>query len=319
MENGIDWFLQADENSVQLILDKVQKIKKCSYAENIYVVFKNNIPNKQIVKFTSLDVKVICSDNHIFDVIENNAQAKFLCYIDLNTHIGNLTIIEDILTYESRLIFHPKYYTEKHDKVKNENIIKKLNLSLLYNEELETYYDFPQFFVKEFLKKTLLLTQSRNAEEIIRSYFLGLFSCGKFKDYYYKSHNLMIDCDHYYTHDVLNNFFFIRHILNTPVKMYDPKHLTPYSKDKNAGFNPSVIKVKNNLFCLLRKDSAILKKTQVWSQSEMSYDIRKYELNQDGNISEINDKEYDKIKCKFKFKDESYYSIKRCDVSVEKT
>lgn len=318
MENGIDWFLQADNNSVKLILDKVQKLKKCSYTENIYVVFKNNIPNKQIVKFTSVDVKVICSDNHIFDVIKNNAKAKFLCYIDLNTHIGNLTIIEDVLTYESRLIFHPKYYTEKHDKEKNENIITKLNLSLLYNEELETYYDFPQFFVKEFLKKTLLLTKSRNNEEVIRSYFLGLFSCGKFKDYYYKSHNLMIECDHYYTHDVLNNFCFIRHVLNTPVKMYDPRHLTLYSKDKNTGFNPSVTKIKNNLFCLLRKDSAILKKTQAWSQSEMSYDIRKYELDKEGNISEIDDKEYDKIKCKFKFKDESYYSIKRCDVSFEK-
>lgn len=318
MKKGIDWFLQADVNTIQSVLTKAQKIRKCSYSKNIYAVFKNNIPNDLIVKFTSCDVKVICSDKNIFDIINENTQANFLCYIELNTHIANLDIIDDLLTYESRLIFHPKYYTEKKDKEKSENIITKLNLSLLYNEELETYYEFPQFFVKEFLVKTLLLTKSRNTEEIIRSYFLGLFSCGKFKDYYYKSHNLLIEYDQYYTPDVLSNFCFIKNIFNSSIKMYDPKHLTPYSKDKNAGFNPSVIKVNKNLFCLLRKDSAILKKTQAWSQSEMSYDIRKYELNQDGILSEINDKAYDKIKCKFKFKDESYYSIKRCDVSAKK-
>ena len=128
MKKGIDWFLQADVNTIQSVLTKAQKIRKCSYSKNIYAVFKNNIPNDLIVKFTSCDVKVICSDTNIFDIINENTQANFLCYIELNTHIANLDIIDDLLTYESRLIFHPKYYTEKKDKEKSENIITKLNL-----------------------------------------------------------------------------------------------------------------------------------------------------------------------------------------------
>tara|TARA_X000000950_G_C13880070_1_gene646518 strand:+ start:515 stop:2191 length:1677 start_codon:yes stop_codon:yes gene_type:complete len=325
----IDWFVFCGSIESKLFQFKVKSLLELKYTGSVFVLKNDCTPcTEQEIKICEkLKTIPLNYKNNLIDLIKTSTSSIYFCILRSNLSLGNLNILADFIKKCNKLPFQPKYYTESGDKHKSVQLANKYNIkNYEYNEAFEIEVksdDMPHFIVSHIFKKMCNKYELSSGTEFTKLYLIFLLQYHNLDKWYEISHNLF--CTHTQTRlpDNKKHFCFILNLLEIEKNEkkyelidYTPKTLTRYYKNKNNGFNPSIIKYDNQIYCMLRYETEVSKKHQRWGKSKMSYNIVK--LKYKNNKLQKKYSDYCNLKTSFKFNDHSYFEIERDDISSTK-
>lgn len=324
----IDWFVFCGSVQSDLFHFKVKSLRNLKNTKSVFVLKndKKRFTNEESEICKKLNVIPIIIDDLLINSIKKYTTSTYFCILQSNLSFGNLNILNGIFE-KNKVPFQPKYYTESGDKYKSTNLAKKHNMqNYEYKEEFEIECNSginPHFIVTQIFLKMCKRYSLKSDDNFMRLYFLFLLQYHSLENWYIVSHNLF----YLYKETDLplnnKNFCFILNLLKIEKEKieidhieYTPKVLTRYYKNKNNGFNPSVIRYNDQIYCMLRFETEVGKKHQRWGKSKMRYNIVKLSLKD--NKLQKKYSNYCNLKTSFTFNNDNYHEVNRDKTSTNK-